>query len=141
MSRSSRRFASRSTPTRTQHILDDEDSEDEESDSSGAAVRTPGRGQKETQLQFLRGLPKQTLKQLLLDIEGRGGLEASFKLKALCDLKPDIYGLRGTTQRRAIQNRVNRLKKLTPAEHNKLLIYCGVDSSRHTTFFAAWGRH
>ena len=145
MSRSSHRFntaqqnllrsPSRTTPTRQQRPIVDDSSDDEsETRDTNNTVRTPVRA---NQQQFLRGLANPIFKQLLTDIEERGGLDsATFNLSPrLCNQKPDLYGHRGTPLRRQVQNRTTRLRSLTTAEYNEFLIRFKVASSRHTQLF------
>ena len=75
-----------------------------------------------------RGVPHNVLHQLLQDIEDHGGLQTAFQLKHLCARKPDVYGLPGTTMRRAIQNKTQRLKKMSRAAYLELLLSLGIDS-------------
>ena len=63
----------------------------------------------------------QTIKQqLALDIQQRGGIDF-FCLQTLCNDKQDIYGLPRSKQRKKIQNKVGRWKKLLRHEYNALI--------------------
>lgn len=77
-----------------------------------------------------RGVPQHVLKQLLSDIEEQGGLQSKFTLRAVCDSKPELYGNKGTLQRRAIQNKTHRLKLLHRGEYLELLAFFGIQSSQ-----------
>ena len=78
-----------------------------------------------------RGFPMEALKQLLQDIEDQGGWHETFKLKTLCDAKPDVYGLPGTAMRRAVQNKTQRLKKLSRVAYLELLVSLGINAFPH----------
>lgn len=75
-----------------------------------------------------RGLPTDVLQQLLQDIEDNGGLHDGFKLKALCARKPDVYGLPASARRRAIQNKTQRLKRMSRVAYLELLLSFGISS-------------
>ncbi len=77
-----------------------------------------------------RGLPPKVLQQLLQDIEDHGGLHGAFKLKPLCARKPDVYGLPGTVMRRAVQNKTQRLKKMSRVAYLELLVSLRIESSQ-----------
>lgn len=77
-----------------------------------------------------RGVPQHVLKQLLCDIEEQGGLHSNFTLRSVCDSKPTLYGHKGTPQRRAIQNKTQRLKLLHRREYLELLAFFGIQSSQ-----------
>lgn len=66
-----------------------------------------------------RGLWQSLQRQLLLDIDEKGGL-FSFKLSALCNKKSDIYGAAGTALRRSVQNRVTYWKGLKPEKFEEI---------------------
>ena len=66
-------------------------------------------------------MPTVVLIQLLVDIETHGGLHGPCSLKALCDLRPDVFGQVGSARRRAIQNRVTRLKAMARSAYLNLL--------------------
>lgn len=67
-----------------------------------------------------RGLPKSTEKELLQDIEFYGGID-SITLAHICDLKPNLYGVAGSSQRKKIQNKVNYWKRFDCRQYRKLL--------------------
>jgi hypothetical protein len=71
------------------------------------------------------------LTQLLQDIEDQGGWHDAFQSKTLCAAKPEVYGLPGTTLRRAVQNKTQRLKKLRRDAHLKLLVSLGIVAFPH----------
>ena len=76
----------------------------------------------------VRGLPLDVLHQLLQDIEDQGGLHNAFQLKALCARKPDVYGMPASAMRRAIQNKTQRLKKMSRESYLELLLSSGIAS-------------
>jgi hypothetical protein len=78
-----------------------------------------------------RGLPMVVLTQLLQDIEDQGGWHDAFKLKTLCAAKPDVYGLPGSVMRRAVQNKTQRLKKLSRVAYLELLVSLGIKAFPH----------
>ena len=60
-------------------------------------------------------------RQLLRDIEHYGGLHGS-SVRAICNRKPDYYGAPNSTLRKAVQNKVTRWKKLSPAAYQLLVL-------------------
>ena len=75
------------------------------------------------------GLTKNTKRQLILDIEERGGLGICV-LKRLCDEKPHLYGQSpDCALRRKVQNKVAKWKNLSAADFQaeKLNLFAGVD--------------
>jgi hypothetical protein len=77
-----------------------------------------------------RGVPIVILMQLLMDLEAHGGLHGPSSLKALCNRRPDIYGQVATSRRRAIQNKVHRLKNMTRLAYLELLAEYGIPAYR-----------
>ena len=73
-----------------------------------------------------RGVPTFILIQLLLDFETHGGLHGPCSLKALCDLRPQLYGQVDSSRRRAIQNKTHRLKTMTRLAYLELLATHGI---------------
>ena len=73
-----------------------------------------------------RGVPSFILIQLLIDFETHGGLHGPCSLKALCDLRPQLYGQVGSSRRRAIQNKTHRLKTMTRLAYLELLATHGI---------------
>jgi len=85
--------------------------------------------------QIVCGLKKHLFKPLLLDIEASGGLSANFQLKHFCDQKPTVYSKPNSKIRRQVQNRVNRLKKISATDFQKYLNVFGILlSARQTNF-------
>jgi hypothetical protein len=84
--------------------------------------------------QLVRGVPKHLFKQLLTDIEASGGLSEGFLLKRICDQNPLSYGSPNSKRRKQIQNRTDRLKKLSATDYQEYLNFFGVHSSRQTHF-------
>jgi hypothetical protein len=85
---------------------------------------------------FLIGLREIVLKALLTDIEALGGVSApNFSLRQICNSKPDIYGPPGSEQRRQVQNKVTKLRKLTPFQYLSVLNYYRVSSGALTRSF------
>lgn len=79
----------------------------------------------------LRGLRQSLQRQLLLDIESRGGLFA-FKISRLCNEKPDVYGEKNSVLRRQVQNAVTYWKTLNREKFEDLkrqLLTTGILSS------------
>lgn len=92
-----------------------------------------------------RGLPTAVLRELLQDIEDNGGLNENLRLKSLCAKKPDVYGLPASARRRAIQNKTQRLKKMSRVAYLELLVSMRISTlplQRHPYTAAATGdRH
>jgi hypothetical protein len=73
-----------------------------------------------------RSLPEHVLKTLAQDIEAAGGIggresRRPFNLPRICEKREDIYGAPDSSRRKAIQNKVDRWRKLTRAEYSTLL--------------------
>lgn len=74
----------------------------------------------------IRSLPIHVLKSLAQDIEAAGGIggrdsRRPFNLPRICNKREDIYGAPGSSRRKAIQNKVDRWRKLTRAEYSAVL--------------------
>lgn len=85
-----------------------------------SAPPTPGVSDTESSSSRVR-LPFNLQRQLLSDIQERGGIERFGlsqlqALSALCDARPELYGDRGDRVRRRIGKKVQRWRVLTPAE-------------------------
>lgn len=73
-----------------------------------------------------RSLPVHVLKSLAQDIEAAGGIggrdsRRPFNLPRICNKREDLYGAPGSSRRKAIQNKVDRWRKLTRAEYSAVL--------------------
>jgi hypothetical protein len=87
-------------------------------------------------LNFLIGLREIVVKDLLVDIEAAGGLfSPTFKLKHICNCKPDIYGKPASELRRQVQNKVHKLRQLNQFQYLSVLNYYGVASGALTRSF------
>lgn len=60
-------------------------------------------------------------RQLLRDVELFGGLH-SCSVKALCDRKPDDYGRPNSALRKAVRNKVNKWKNLSPEAYQRRVV-------------------
>ena len=67
-----------------------------------------------------QGLSSALLNQLLNDIEQSGGLWNA-SLKRVCGSNQRAYGVSGSYLQRQVQNKISRLKKLTPTSYRLLL--------------------
>ena len=68
--------------------------------------------------------------QLLQDIENSGGIHSA-SLYRICNLKPELYGVSGSKDRKRIQNLVNRWKQLKNKEYKNLL--CNLLPDKYTS--------
>jgi hypothetical protein len=71
-----------------------------------------------------RGLSNSIQKQLIHDIQSRGGIKncgSLFQIKDICNSKPDIYGPSGTLLRKKVRSRVQYLAKLSDQEYRILV--------------------
>jgi hypothetical protein len=75
------------------------------------------------------GISPAQLTILLYDIESHGGLNGVVGLRTICNLKPDVYGLPGTKERRVIQNKMHHLKFLSRVEYLQMLSAMGIHRS------------
>jgi hypothetical protein len=66
-------------------------------------------------------ISKPLLLQLLQDIEGSNQTRQEFRLKALFEQKPYVYGEAASELRRSCQKKFHQLKLKTPANYLKLL--------------------
>lgn len=106
-------------------ILSDDTSQGSISTASCADENAPAN------LRCVLGLPDIVLKNLLVDIEAAGGIQApDFSLKTIVNRKPDAYGRASSQLRRQIQNKVTKLRKLTPAQYLTVLNCLGVPMGR-----------
>lgn len=90
------------------------DDNDDESENGAVSHHTPQqRGKK-------KGLSQVILRQLLRDIEEKGGIQL-ISAKSICDHKPDIYGATRSELRGQVLNKVSKWKLLTPAKYHQVV--------------------
>jgi hypothetical protein len=116
----SRSSSLRSTSARPVPVSDNE--------SNGSIANTVCADEDPT-LSCLLGIPEILCRNLLVDIEAAGGIKApNFSLKGIINRKPDVYGHTNTAQRRQVQNKVTKLRKLTAEQYLTVLNCFGVQS-------------
>lgn len=101
---------------------EDEDEEEEGSEltSSDDSINGPKQLFKNsTQGKNCRGLPKHIQKLLLVDIEARGGIQASYDTRSLYNSRSEYNST--TEQRRKVRNKVYQWKKLSSKAYYNLL--------------------
>jgi hypothetical protein len=90
------------------------DNDNYDSDNGSAAHHSPQqRGKK-------KGLSQVILRQLLRDIEEKGGIQL-ISAKSVCDHKPDLYGRAKSELRGQVLTKVGKWKLLTPAKYHQVI--------------------
>lgn len=85
----------------------------------------------ETRSQSTKGdLTDPDIKQFLRDVENAGGLSVDFK--ALCDLNPVFYGIKGSSRRRKFQRRFYKQAEKSAKNYLEYLTNLGVSASDST---------
>ena len=84
------------------------------------------------------GLPDVLIKELLTDIEAEGGIHAAnFRLNTIINRKPDVYGIEGTKLRRSVQNKTDKLRRISQVQYLTLLNYMGVHANQSSNLFTS----
>jgi hypothetical protein len=101
-------------------VQQEQDQQQEDTDSDSEREGSCPSHQRQHDYASARGLSVNIQRQLIIDISLNGGLDF-FRLRDLCNSKPDVYGAINSKLRRKIQNTVARWRKLTPSGYQHLL--------------------
>ena len=109
--------------SRSEETVEEEDEESVVTSTPNSTTSTPS-SRTPNHCSFVRtnskGLPLHIQKQLLIDIEGAGGLRAC-SVKRICDSRIDLFGEAASNLRKQVQNKINRWKELDLPAYYRLL--------------------